>query len=64
MIYTAKRMSGAELYRMVAKHLPDTIIISIGRPALLSAQHRRAIVLDGVPASARGAARPILAVPA
>jgi len=44
---------------MLSDRLPDMIIISIGRPALLSAMHTRAIVLDGAPASAR--ATPALA---
>ena len=60
-VTTLEESDGAELYRTIAKHLPDTIVISIGRPAALSAQHRRSIVLAGAPASAR--ARPIL-VPA
>ena len=45
---------------LLAQRMPDTIVISIGRPALLSALHRRAIVLDGMPASARGAARVVV----
>jgi putative ATP-binding cassette transporter len=57
-VTTLEESDGAELYRMITKHLPDTIVISIGRPAALSAQHRRAIVLAGVPASAR--AKPAL----
>jgi putative ATP-binding cassette transporter len=61
-VTTLEEADGAELYRMVAQHLPETIIISIGRPALLSGQHHRAIVLEGAPASSRGL-RPV-AVPA
>jgi putative ATP-binding cassette transporter len=61
-VTTLEEADGAELYRMVAERLPATIVISIGRPALLSAQHRRAIVLQGAPASSRGP-RPV-AVPA
>ena len=63
-VTTLEETDGAELYRMVAGRLPGTIIISIGRPALLSTQHRRAIVLEGAPISSRGAARPMMAVPA
>src|SRR5947209_3645672 len=63
-VTTLEETDGAELYRMVAGRLPETIIISIGRPALLSTQHRRAIVLEGAPISSRGAARPMMAVPA
>jgi putative ATP-binding cassette transporter len=62
-VTTLEEGEGRALYRMLAERMPDTIVISIGRPALLSALHRRAIVLDGVPASARGAARAV-AVPA
>jgi len=62
-VTTLEEADGAELYRMVAQRLPGTIVISIGRPALLSTQHRRAIVLDGAPASSRGAA-PMVPVPA
>jgi putative ATP-binding cassette transporter len=62
-VTTLEEGDGAELYHMVAQRLPGTIVISIGRPALLSAQHRRAIVLEGAPASSRGAA-PMVAVPA
>jgi len=57
-VTTLEEHDGAELYRTIAKHLPDTIVISIGRPAALAAQHRRSIVLAGAPASAR--ARPVL----
>jgi len=57
-VTTLEESDGAELYRMIAKHLPETIVISIGRPAALSAQHRRSIVLVGAPASAR--AKPVL----
>jgi putative ATP-binding cassette transporter len=57
-VTTLEEADGAELYRMIAQRLPGTIVISIGRPALLSGQHRRAIVLDGAPASAR--VRPML----
>jgi ABC-type uncharacterized transport system fused permease/ATPase subunit len=42
---------------MLAERLPETIIISIGRPAVLAPLHARAIMLDGMAASARGAAR-------
>src|SRR5204863_2762987 len=52
-VTTPEESDAAELYRAIAKHLPDTIIISIGRPALLSTHHRRTIVLDGAPASSR-----------
>ena len=45
------------LYRMLAERLPGTIVISIGRPALLAPMHAHTIMLDGVAASARGAAR-------
>jgi putative ATP-binding cassette transporter len=61
-VTTLEEGDGAELYRMVAERLPDTIVISIGRPALLAAQHHRTIVLQGAPASSRGL-RPV-AVPA
>jgi putative ATP-binding cassette transporter len=61
-VTTLEEADGAELYRMVAERLPETIVISIGRPALLSAQHHRTIVLQGAPASSRGP-RPV-AVPA
>ena len=51
-VTTLEETEGRALYRMLAERLPDTIVISIGRPALLSTLHRRAIVLDGIPASA------------
>jgi putative ATP-binding cassette transporter len=57
-VTTLEEHDGAELYRTIAKHLPGTIVVSIGRPTALSAQHRRSIVLAGVPASAR--TRPVL----
>jgi vitamin B12/bleomycin/antimicrobial peptide transport system ATP-binding/permease protein len=57
-VTTLEESDGAELYRTIGKHLPETIVISIGRPAALSAQHRRSIVLAGAPASAR--AKPVL----
>jgi putative ATP-binding cassette transporter len=56
-VTTLEEAEADALYRMLAERLPGTIIISIGRPALLSPLHARAIVLDGVAASARGAAR-------
>ena len=62
-VTTLEEADGAALYRMVAQHLPGTIVISIGRPAMLSAQHRRTVVLDGAPASSR-ALPPMVAVPA
>ena len=57
-VTTLEEHDGAELYRMIAQHLPETIVISIGRPAALSGLHRRAIVLSGEPASAK--AKPVL----
>jgi putative ATP-binding cassette transporter len=63
-VTTLEDADGAELYRMVAERLPKTIIISIGRPALLSAQHHRTIVLQGAPASSRGAPAGVVPVPA
>jgi putative ATP-binding cassette transporter len=57
-VTTLEEAEGRALYRMLEERMPDTIIISVGRPALLSAMHRRAIVLDGVPASARRPAVP------
>jgi vitamin B12/bleomycin/antimicrobial peptide transport system ATP-binding/permease protein len=54
-VTTLEEGEGRALYRMLEERMPDTIIISIGRPALLSGLHRRAIALDGVPASARRA---------
>src|SRR4051794_4296865 len=62
-VTTLEEADGAQLYRMIAQHLPGTIIISIGRPALLSTQHRRMIVLDGAPASSRSMPQ-MIAVPA
>ena len=61
-VTTLEESDGAALYRMIAERMPDTILISIGRPTLLSAQHHRAIVLEGGSASARRAS--IVPVPA
>jgi len=55
-VTTLEEADGAALYRMVAQQLPGTIVISVGRPALLAAQHHRAIALDLTPASSRGIA--------
>jgi putative ATP-binding cassette transporter len=63
-VTTLEEADGAELYRMLAQHLPNMIIISIGRPALLSGMHTRAIVLDGAPASSRGTVPLAAAMPA
>jgi putative ATP-binding cassette transporter len=52
-VTTLEEADGAMLYRRIAEHFPGVIIISIGRPALLSTQHRRMIVLDRAPASSR-----------
>jgi putative ATP-binding cassette transporter len=59
-VTTLEEHDGAELYRTIAKHLPETIVISIGRPAALAAQHRRFITLAGAPASARARPVPVL----
>jgi len=58
-VTTLEEGDGLALYRMLAEHLPDAIIISVGRAALLSTVHRRAITLDGAPASSR--AQPVAA---
>src|SRR3954470_21603583 len=58
-VTTLEEADGAELYRMLSERMPDLIVISIGRAALLSGMHSRAIVLDGAPASSRAA--PVLA---
>ena len=52
-VTTLEEADGRELYRMLAERMPDTIVISIGRPAALGTIHRRAIELDGVSAAAR-----------
>jgi len=57
-VTTLEEAEGRALYRMLEERMPDMIVISIGRPALLSSLHRSAIVLDGVSASARRAAIP------
>ena len=62
-ITTLEEADGRALYRMLAERLPETIVISIGRPALLSAHHRRTIVLEGASASSRGTP-PMVPVPA
>lgn len=62
-VTTLEEADGRALYRMLAERLPETIVISIGRPALLSAHHRRTIVLEGTSASSRGAP-PMVPVPA
>ncbi len=56
-VTTLEEAEADTLYRMLAERLPGTIVISIGRAALLAPLHARAIVLDGVAASARGAKR-------
>src|ERR1043165_7854866 len=63
-VTTLEEADGAALYRMVAEQLPDTIVISVGRPALLAAQHHRSIALDRAPASSRGIAPQAVPVPA
>jgi putative ATP-binding cassette transporter len=62
-VTTLEEADGAALYRTVAERLPGTIVISIGRPTLLSAQHRRTVVLDGAPVSSRALPQ-MVAVPA
>src|SRR5436190_3406992 len=63
-VTTLEEADGAALYRMVTQLLPTTIIISIGRPALLAGQHHRAITLEGAPASSRRRASAAVPVPA
>ena len=52
-VTTLEDSDGRALYRMLAERLPETIILSIGRASLLGSMHRRAIELDGAPASSR-----------
>jgi vitamin B12/bleomycin/antimicrobial peptide transport system ATP-binding/permease protein len=52
-VTTLEEADGRELYRMLAEHMPDTIILSIGRASALGAVHRRTIELSGVSAAAR-----------
>jgi vitamin B12/bleomycin/antimicrobial peptide transport system ATP-binding/permease protein len=53
-VTTLEEADGRELYRVIAERLPETIVISIGRPAVLGAVHRRAIEMTATPAAARG----------
>jgi putative ATP-binding cassette transporter len=62
-VTTLEDEDGRELYRVIAKQLPDTIIVSTGRPGALGALHPRAIEMIGTSAAAR--AQPVFApVPA
>jgi putative ATP-binding cassette transporter len=63
-VTTLEEADGAELYRMLSDRMPNLIIISIGRPALLSGMHTRAIELDGAPASSRATVPLAAAMPA
>ena len=63
-VTTLEESEAHALYRMLAERLPQTIVISIGRPALLAPLHARAIMLDGMAASARGATRAMAPAPA
>jgi len=60
-VTTLEEADGAELYRMVAERLPQTIVISIGRPALLSGHTAAPSCCRARAASSRGP-RPV-AVP-
>jgi vitamin B12/bleomycin/antimicrobial peptide transport system ATP-binding/permease protein len=62
-VTTLEEAEAHALYRMLAERLPETIVISIGRPAQLGALHGRVIVLDGMTASAR-ATRTMAVAPA
>jgi len=62
-VTTLEDEDGRELYRVIAKQLPDTIIVSTGRPGALGALHPRAIEMIGTSAASR--TPPVLApVPA
>jgi putative ATP-binding cassette transporter len=62
-VTTLEDEDGRDLYRIIAKGLPDTIIVSTGRPGSLGALHPRAIEMIGTSAASR--ANPALApVPA
>lgn len=63
-VTTLEESEAQALYRMLAERLPETIVISIGRPAQLETLHSRAVMLDGATASARGAARTLNPAPA
>ena len=52
-VTTLEEADGRDLYRLLAERMPDTIILSIGRPATLGAAHRRTIELSGTSAAAR-----------
>jgi vitamin B12/bleomycin/antimicrobial peptide transport system ATP-binding/permease protein len=53
-VTTLEEADGRELYRVIAERLPETIVISIGRPALLGTAHRRSIEMKAAPAAERG----------
>ncbi len=61
-VTTLEETDGRDLYRVIAERLPETIVISIGRPAVLGAVHRRSIEMTATPAAAR--APRAVAVPA
>jgi putative ATP-binding cassette transporter len=52
-VTTLEEQDGRDLYRMLAEHMPGTIILSIGRAAALGAVHLRTVELDGTSAAAR-----------
>jgi putative ATP-binding cassette transporter len=52
-VTTLEEQDGRDLYRMLAEHMPGTIILSIGRAAALGAVHLRTVELDGASAAAR-----------
>ena len=52
-VTTLEADDARELYAVIAEHLPDAIVISIGRAASLGAFHEDAIEMSGSSASAR-----------
>ena len=59
-VSTLEEAEGGELYRLLAEHLPDTIVISTGRSAALAGRHHRTLDLTGFPV----AGQPPVLVPA
>jgi putative ATP-binding cassette transporter len=60
-VSTLEEADARELYAVLAKRLPDAIIISVGRSAALAGLHNHRIALDGAPAASRASGQPALA---